>query len=411
MSVLVTNNASTTLLAGVSSGDTTLTVPVGLGDLFPVIASPDVAYLTLEDAAGNIEVVKATARTSGADSITVVRGQDGTSALAWLAGDALGLRPTAAIINTLVAEIVGKEDTTNKGAANGYASLDASSKVQEVALQADSLSGVSASATELNYNDISTLGTVQAEKTVTADSSGDITNSAGEYKGDIVGNINDTNSNEIIKTAGVASAVNEITVTNAASGNKPSIDQTGAVTNLGIDVEGVELRNNVVTSDAVLTNSISAKTAASLVSLNAGSSVTGKQQGVLVMLDVPIAVALADTNINSWETGDITSISADAKIAVIHVTATAAGLGAGALVNHFARKGDSSAAIGYLYRKGEAQNTSGYDVIDIASPSTTYLSSEYHVPLDSSNAFDWYTQVSGHVGTPDTDLVCVGYYV
>ena len=34
--------------------------------------------------------------------------------------------------------------------------------------------GVNASATELNYNDITTLGTVQASKTVTANASGDV---------------------------------------------------------------------------------------------------------------------------------------------------------------------------------------------------------------------------------------------
>jgi hypothetical protein len=36
------------------------------------------------------------------------------------------------------------------------------------------LDGVTATAAELNYNDITTLGTVQASKTVTADASGDV---------------------------------------------------------------------------------------------------------------------------------------------------------------------------------------------------------------------------------------------
>lgn len=39
---------------------------------------------------------------------------------------------------------------------------------------ATSLSGVTATSTELNYNDITTLGTVQASKTVTADANGDV---------------------------------------------------------------------------------------------------------------------------------------------------------------------------------------------------------------------------------------------
>lgn len=43
----------------------------------------------------------------------------------------------------------------------------------------------------------------------------------------ISGSINDANGNEVIKTPATSSAVNEITVTNAATGNAPSIAATG----------------------------------------------------------------------------------------------------------------------------------------------------------------------------------------
>jgi hypothetical protein len=48
----------------------------------------------------------------------------------------------------------------------------------------------------------------------------------------------DSNGNEIIKTASNASAVNEITVTNAATGNAPTIASTGGDTNIDLTLSG-----------------------------------------------------------------------------------------------------------------------------------------------------------------------------
>lgn len=55
---------------------------------------------------------------------------------------------------------------------------------------------------------------------------------------DIVTAINDANGNEVIKTPATSSAVNEITVTNAATGNKPKIAATGGDTNIDLELEG-----------------------------------------------------------------------------------------------------------------------------------------------------------------------------
>jgi hypothetical protein len=52
----------------------------------------------------------------------------------------------------------------------------------------------------------------------------------------IVTSINDTNSNEVIGITATASAVNELTVANAATGNAPTISATGSDTNIGITV-------------------------------------------------------------------------------------------------------------------------------------------------------------------------------
>lgn len=50
----------------------------------------------------------------------------------------------------------------------------------------------------------------------------------------VVTSINDANGNEVIKTPATTSAVNEITVTNAATGNSPSVSATGGDDNLDL---------------------------------------------------------------------------------------------------------------------------------------------------------------------------------
>jgi hypothetical protein len=50
--------------------------------------------------------------------------------------------------------------------------------------------------------------------------------------------VQDPNNNEIIKTSYVASAVNEITITNAATGNAPTIAPTGGDTNIDLTFSG-----------------------------------------------------------------------------------------------------------------------------------------------------------------------------
>ena len=52
----------------------------------------------------------------------------------------------------------------------------------------------------------------------------------------LVGDVIDTNGNELLKVSATASAVNEITLTNAATGNKPSLSSTGDDTNIGFEL-------------------------------------------------------------------------------------------------------------------------------------------------------------------------------
>jgi hypothetical protein len=52
----------------------------------------------------------------------------------------------------------------------------------------------------------------------------------------LVGDVIDTNGNELLKVSATASAVNEVTLTNAATGNKPSLAATGGDTNIGFEL-------------------------------------------------------------------------------------------------------------------------------------------------------------------------------
>ncbi|WWT39859.1 hypothetical protein [Microcystis phage Mwe-JY25] len=102
MPVLLSNNAASVLQAPVTAAATTLTVASGEASRFPMPGAGDWFPLTLTDGAGALEIVRAIAR-SGA-VITIQRGQEGTTAVAWAAGSAVELRLTAAAIGEIDAE-------------------------------------------------------------------------------------------------------------------------------------------------------------------------------------------------------------------------------------------------------------------------------------------------------------------
>ena len=87
------NAARATLAAAISDTDTALTLAAGAGALFPPADADNWWYLTLDDGAG-IEIVQVTA--GAGDTLSVVRGQQGTPARAFAAGAIAGQRITAA---------------------------------------------------------------------------------------------------------------------------------------------------------------------------------------------------------------------------------------------------------------------------------------------------------------------------
>jgi len=158
MAIQFSNLASTTLASGVSSSATS--VSVTSASLFPSLGGSDYFYATLGDGAGS-EIVKVTA-ISGT-TFTVVRGQDGTSAISHSTGTHFALRVTAAALEDLRdspnVESVSKSGDTMTGALLGTTasfsgSVTAASVVvsgnvdgRDVATDGTKLDGIEASAT------------------------------------------------------------------------------------------------------------------------------------------------------------------------------------------------------------------------------------------------------------------------
>ena len=84
---LFSNNAQATLASGISSSATTCTLATGTGAIFPSPTTGQAFTLTFTDAisGANTEICLCTNRT--ADVLTIIRGQEGTTAQAWQAGD------------------------------------------------------------------------------------------------------------------------------------------------------------------------------------------------------------------------------------------------------------------------------------------------------------------------------------
>jgi hypothetical protein len=87
MTILFANNAVSTLAGTLSSGATTANLATGTGALFPNPTGGDFFVMTFLDAATQTtrEIVHCTARST--DSLTIVRAQEGTTALSWAVGD------------------------------------------------------------------------------------------------------------------------------------------------------------------------------------------------------------------------------------------------------------------------------------------------------------------------------------
>ena len=108
MAIKFTNNAYSTLASGITNSATSITLTTGEGARFPSFSAPDYFLATLIDSSNNLEIVKCTTRST--DVLTVVRGQESTTARAYATGDRIELRITAGVLDALY------DDTTVGGA-------------------------------------------------------------------------------------------------------------------------------------------------------------------------------------------------------------------------------------------------------------------------------------------------------
>lgn len=91
MARVYANNALSTLASAITNVATTLDVQSGHGARFPSLTAPDVFRVTIDDGT-NIEVVEVTARST--DTLTIVRGLEGTTGTGFSAGAKVELRWT-----------------------------------------------------------------------------------------------------------------------------------------------------------------------------------------------------------------------------------------------------------------------------------------------------------------------------
>jgi hypothetical protein len=115
---LYANNAQSTLASSITSSQTTITVASGTGVKFPNPVSGTQFFRVALTAASspdtNIEVVYCTARST--DTLTVIRGQEGTTARAWSVLDLIANVATAGTYSQFLQPYFG----TDTGVVNAY---------------------------------------------------------------------------------------------------------------------------------------------------------------------------------------------------------------------------------------------------------------------------------------------------
>jgi len=201
-----TNNAGTTLASGITNSATSLTVSTGSGALFPTLTGSQYFYCTLQQASGGaLEIVKVTARST--DTFTIVRAQDGTTALSFVTGDYVQLRLTAADLNNF-----GQLDSTNTWAS----------------AQTFSAAPIITPLTGLLYGNASSALTAATAAQVVS----------------VIGSTAVTNATNVTGTVGVANGGTGLTSTTAYGVLAGGTTTTGALQNIGTGTTGQILTSN-----------------------------------------------------------------------------------------------------------------------------------------------------------------------
>jgi hypothetical protein len=153
MAVVYSNNASTALSSGITNSATSITVS-SVAD-FPALTGSDYYYATLANVTNTkIEIVKVTA--AAGTTLTVVRGQDNTTAVSFDASDNLQLRVTAATLEAATRTDVAI--TSGSVSTSTITDATASAKGLATAAQITKLDGIEASADVTDTTNVTAAG-------------------------------------------------------------------------------------------------------------------------------------------------------------------------------------------------------------------------------------------------------------
>jgi len=205
MAVLTTNNALGVLSAGITATATSVILGSGQGANFPAITGANWFPGTLYNAGGTIEIVKVTGRS--ADTLTIVRGQEGTAASAFLTGDKLDLRITAAVL-------ANKLDTDTGGTIAGALTVTGG----VTANLTGNTTGTSTGTV------VGTTGSFSGALTCTGGIAGTLTgNVTGNLTGNVAGNVTGNQSGGSVSAttgsfSGLLTAAGGLAVTGAITG-------------------------------------------------------------------------------------------------------------------------------------------------------------------------------------------------
>jgi hypothetical protein len=283
MAVLFANNYSTTLVAEASAGDNTLQVSTSLP--FKLNAG-DSCYLTLFKIEAGAETTREVVKVTGTNdnTLTVVRGIDNTTAVAWANGSKIEMRLVSAYFNNDVITFSSIDDSTNS-----ITKLYSSSKVQALHnAQQEALailSGASASFSS-NTNIAITTNTTDLTWTTKKDSSNSSIFALG--------------TNEIsFKRDGNHTFLNTLTFSRSSGSDS-----------VNVTFEMYDKNASTVLGSATIPLNIQAGTSTSL-SLNVVLPITGSSVSNPIVVKVRVKASSATVSLNSFDSVLITQLATD----------------------------------------------------------------------------------------------------
>ena len=105
---IISDNVYGTLGSGLTAVATSINLTSGHGVRFPAVVAGQVLIATLVNSTNVVEEIEITAHTASADSMTVVRGANGTTAKVWSSGDRIECRLTSEVLRRLQQEAIAE---------------------------------------------------------------------------------------------------------------------------------------------------------------------------------------------------------------------------------------------------------------------------------------------------------------